>query len=393
MATQANQIDIPSSSNSLTEIEGEISAIHARRGSNLNLLISPGTLSKRRGAFHDAAMLQALITWARLSSDGQLKLTSRNQQTSKEDLLTESCEYSVGVAVLAMAPHIFVDGVEASRSESLKPALHRMDHAFEGNFEMLLKGRCVDLLCVSGANRQYLRPLFSRPEPTFVRDKFSLKATVRGLAVQAHPRAVDFLDENVLLALATLLHELFENTQDHAIKDLKEIPYRRHVEGLLVSWLHLTEDLVRDDFFQNSRLRDYWATLASIQKNREAVSGICFSFIDSGPGMAARLLGKDHFLMSKEEEREALLSCLRIRSTTKVEQGTGGGLTEVLTELKELHGLVRIRSGRLAIYKAFAPGLESLEPHEGFDNWFEEKKELGAVAGTVVSIFIPLPKA
>lgn len=390
MATYTNQFDIPSSCNSLAEIEAAVGSIRANRGANL--VISPATLSKRRGAFHDASLLQALLTWARLSPDAQLKISSRSQGLSKEVLLSESCDYSVGIAALALAPSISVDDVETQRAEALTPAQQRIDYAFEGRFDQLTKGRCVDLLSVSGAQRQYIKPLFSRPSSDSVKDKYSLKPTVRGLAIQAHPRASEFLSERVVLALSTLTHELFENTQDHATTDLRGHPYRRHVEGLFVSWLRLTDDLAKDDFFRSKQLRDYWATLASSQRDREAVAGICFSFIDSGPGMAARLKGKDHFEMSIQEERDALLECLRIRSTTKLEQGAGGGLTEVLTELSELHGLVRIRSGRLSISRAFSPGSTNSEPNEGFDDWFEDKKELPAVAGTLISIFIPLPK-
>ena len=299
MVTYTNQFDIPSSCNSLAEIELAIGSIHANRGASL--VISPSTLAKRRGVFHDAALLQALITWVRLSPDAQLKISSRNQGLTKETLLVESCDYSVGIAALALASSISVDGFETQRVDALAPAYQRIDHAFEGKFDQLTKGRCVDLLCVSGAQRQFIKPLFSRPNRDAVKDKYSLKPTVRGLAIQAHPRASEFLSESVVLALSTLTHELFENTQDHATTDLRGQPYRRHVEGMLVSWLRLTDDLVKEDFFRNKQLRDYWATLASSQTDREAVAGICFCFIDSGPGMAARLKGKDHFAMSIEE--------------------------------------------------------------------------------------------
>jgi hypothetical protein len=391
MATFSNQIDFTASESSLPELEAELAKIHGARGWDLS--ISPTLLSKRRGAFHDAAVLQVLITWARLNPSARLKLSSRNQGIPMERLLVESCDYSVGIATLAIAPIILVDGVEIPRSTSLLSAASRMDNAFEGRYEELVKGRCVDLLCVSGAKRQFVKPLFDGPNKDLLKDKFSLKTTVRGLAMKAHPRAAEFLSDSVIKALATFTHELFENTQDHAISDLGLKKYRRHVEGLFVSNVTWTDDSASNDFFSNAPLRDYWATLATIQStNREGVSGICFSFIDSGPGMAARMSGQEHFSMEIEQEREALLSCLNLRSTTKAESGAGGGLTEVLNELSDLHGLIRIRSGRLSIFKAFSPSAPVQEPHEGFQNWFENRESLAAVAGTLISIFIPLSK-
>lgn len=389
MVTFSNQIDFTSSESSLYELEAELTKIHGARGWDLS--VSPALLSKRRGAFHDAAVLQVLITWARLSPSSRLKLSSRNQGVAMERMLEESCDYAVGIAALAIAPTILVDGLEIPRSTSLASASTRMDNAFEGKYDELVKGRCVDLLCVSGAKRQFIKPLFAGPSADRLKDKYSLKTTVRGLAMKAHPRAAEFLSDSVISALATLTHELFENTQDHATSNLDRVPYRRHVEGLFVSNVSWSDSAASSDFFSNAPLRDYWATLADLQStSRDGISGICFSFIDSGPGMAARMSGKEHFRMEIDEERKSLLSCLNMRATTKAESSAGGGLTEVLTELSELNGLVRIRSGRLSIFKVFAPGTAPQLPHEGFQNWFESQASLAAVAGTLISIFIPL---
>ena len=108
--------------------------------------------------------------------------------------------------------------------------------------------------------------------------------------------------------------------------------------------------------------------------------------------MAARFSGKDHTQVTLEEEREALESCLRLRSTSKSHGGAGIGLTEVLDDLSDLHGLIRIRSGRTSIFKAFTPGASAQELHAGFGDWYVPPMPLQPVSGTVVSIFIPLPK-
>lgn len=381
--------EIPADVGSLAEIEKTISSIFALRGGNL--AVAPGTLSKRRGAFLDPALLQAIITWARLSPTGKLRLGHQGHLAASK-ALEESCDYAVGIGALAVAPEIVAAGEVTSRSAALKPATGRMEAAYEGDFSALQRGRSADLIAVGGAARQYLSPLFARSNPAVVKDKFGLKATVRGLALQAHPNADELLSDSTYSALATLTHELFENTQEHAGADIQLQPYRRHIEAMFVSWMSLSDSVARADFFGNATLRDYWASIAGGQSPRQQPAGLCISFVDSGPGMAARLLGKEYASMSDAEERHALLECLKIHVSTKPSRAAGGGLSEVLTELSALDALVRIRSGRLSIFKCFAPGVRRETLVDGFENWFDNDRALARVAGTLVSIFIPLPR-
>lgn len=108
--------------------------------------------------------------------------------------------------------------------------------------------------------------------------------------------------------------------------------------------------------------------------------------------MAARLLGKPVFQMTAEEEATALQQCLRMHVTSKSTHATGLGLNAVLSEIALAAGFVRIRSGRQAIFKCFLPGANSAIQNLDFENWFGPQRELLRVAGTLVSIFIPLPR-
>ncbi|RYH63464.1 MAG: hypothetical protein EON54_08245 [Alcaligenaceae bacterium] len=384
-------LEIGSTTNSIVEIEQAATAAFAARGGNL--LISASALSKRRGALHDAALLQVLISWARLSPNGKLKITGVSNPESSQSTLEECCSYSVGVGALSLAAEIMIGDFLIPRSMALMPAASRMESAYNGQYRDLQKGRAVDLICVAGAKRQYLKPLFSKPDSKGVKLKYDLISTVRGLALQAHPKADEIISTQTYSALATLTHELFENTQEHATSDVQQIPYRRHIEAVFVSWLTLSDSTTRQDFSSNSLLRDYWASVSDAQSTtREAAAGLCFSFLDSGPGMAARFLSKDYFQMSSEEERAALLNCLNVHQTTKNNPAAGLGLSEVLTELKALNGLLRIRSGRLSIFKCFPPGNPKGLAEEEFLDWFEDRKIHERVAGTLITVFIPTPR-
>ncbi|MGJ7614106.1 MULTISPECIES: hypothetical protein [unclassified Variovorax] len=372
---------------SLEQIEGGLTSVLAHR--NYDLALYPSALDKRRGPLRDPAYLQLLLTWARLSPRSNLRLLI-NPAPDSPPVLEQACGYSVGIATIAVAGGVKVGDVQVPRPIALALGIPRMDHAFHGNYDELIKGRQVDLLCVSGAERQYLKPLFDSPSPKGVKDKFGLKTTVKALAARAAPGAE--LDDQTISALALLTHELFENTQDHAIRQLDGSAYRRHVELMMAGWLVISDIESQNDLLVNQSLRDYWAALAAMQRPQRQVQGLCFSFLDSGPGMAARLTGREYFEMPLEEEREALRACLRMHMTSKREHATGGGLRAVLTEVSQACGFVRVRSGRQAIFRSFAPGVDPGDVCENFDDWFDDGRALERVAGTLITVFIPVPR-
>lgn len=374
---------------SLEEIDKAATTVHANREKDLGIFAT--ALDKRRGALRDAAFLQVLLTWSRLNPIRALNLLSHGDKTT-EAVLEEACGYSVGLALLSMASSIKVFGERVQRYSALSSGSERIEAAYQGDFQKLMKGRTIDLLCVSGAERQFLKPLFYAPTHSSVRDKFDLKATIRGLSVLSHAKAADVVDDGTTSALATLTHELFENTQDHAITGVDGKPYRRHVELMLASWLSFSDDESKTDLVGSQSLKDYWTALSHRFGSERQVSGICFSFLDSGPGMASRLLGKEYVAMSKDEERVALENCLRQSFSSKTKTATGGGIPEVLLEVAQASGFVRVRSGRHAIFKCFPPDEPVINVCENFEDWYDDGRELMRVAGTVISVFIPLPR-
>ena len=373
---------------SLEDVERALGTINGHR--EYGLAVSAGNLNKRRGSLRDAAYLQALLTWSRLNPEATLNVGGGSEQSASE-ILEVACGYSIGIAAMSMSGSVKVRGESVARQLALLGAKSRIEAAYQGDYASLVHGRTIDLLSVSGASRQYLKPLFNGPSPRTVKDKFALKTTIRGLAMRAAPSSTD-LGESTLSSLATLTHELFENTQDHAIADENERVYRRHVELLNVGWLSISEEDAKGDFYGNEALRAYWDAISSGQIGREKGAGLCFNFLDSGPGMVARLLRKPLYQMTVEEEASALRQCLRMHVTSKSTHATGLGLNAVLSEIAQSAGFVRIRSGRQAIFKCFLPGSSSAIQNLDFENWFGPQRELFRVAGTLVSIFIPLPR-
>ncbi|RYZ83672.1 MAG: hypothetical protein EOP06_19515, partial [Proteobacteria bacterium] len=115
-------------------------------------------INKRRGALHDAARLQALITWGRRAPQPFLKFHNSNPTNS---VVPELSEYAPGIAAMRFAHEIRVGNHIFTRREALEPAVAKMAAVDAFDLPKMISGRCVDLTCVSGAKVQYLRPLFS----------------------------------------------------------------------------------------------------------------------------------------------------------------------------------------------------------------------------------------
>ncbi len=161
---------------------------------------------------------------------------------------------------------------------------------------------------------------------------------------------------------------------------------------MFVSWNQIDNRLYASDFDGHNRLKDFWNRELSISGNqviKESLRCLQISFFDSGPGFASRITGQRAIKISLMDERQELIKCLMKNVTTKDEVGAGEGLPNVLAELRDIGGLVRIRSGRHSIFNAFRPKDIETELFD-FQDWENEK--LGCAEGAVISILIPLRK-
>ncbi|MES2206707.1 MAG: hypothetical protein V4525_07920 [Pseudomonadota bacterium] len=376
---------IVSNLNTISDIESAISKVNNNIGAGLQL--QKDSVNKRKGAMHDASRLQFLVTWARANPDSYLHFHPANNM---ESVLSEMCNYAPGIAALRMSDGIKIGNDVISRREALQRATEKMEHTDSQDFPKIIKGRSIDITCVSGAKLQYLRPLFTSRSPDAVKDKNGMHIFLQSLMNYINKKDMPLISNDFLKACSIFTKELFENTQEHAVQDHKGVPYITHVEGLIASWLNMEESEYASDFQGHEKLKDFWereAEQSSSSRGSEK-SLRCFqlSFFDSGPGFASRITGCKSTELERDEERKNLISCLQKNFTTKRQIGAGQGLPGVLVSLKEIGGLIRIRSGRYSIFNCFK--FNEDEDIFSFNDWTEEP--LDTVAGVVISLIIPL---
>ena len=367
----------------LEDIEAAMLRVLASGGASLQL--SKDFISRRKGAMHDAARPQLLVTWARLAREPRLCFHRANQVHS---VLQEICDYAPGITALRLCEGVEIGDQFVGRREALEPAVDKMSYSDQLQWGRIIKGRTIDFTCVSGSKVQYLRPLFTSRNPHAVKGKEGMFLVLTSLRDFIAKHDADLIPQSFIKACAVFASELLMNTQEHATSDHKNKPYLEHAEGLIVSWQQMNEHSYKADFQGHPRLQEFWnrESIAVSDGKEMALRCLQVSFFDSGPGFASRATGRVVEDLSVVEERRALLASLQKNASTKQEAGSGHGLPVVLAELREIGGLVCIRSGRLNVFNAFAPG----EQRDVFDFADWSPKVLAAAAGAVVSLLIPI---
>jgi hypothetical protein len=344
------------------------------------------TINKRRGAMHDTARLQTLVTWARGTPRPFLQFHPSN---TVEGVLQDLGDYAPGIAALRLADEVRVGPDVISRRDALAHAVSKMQATDAFDLPKMIGGRSIDMTCVSGAQVQYLRPLFSARRSEAVRRSDDMHQLLRQLSDYINKDDADLVPDSMLRALGVYVSELFSNTQEHATVDEAGLPYAAHVEGLIVSWNQLDEQGYAKDFAGHERLKQFWEDESILRSGGTRVLRcLQLSFFDSGPGFAARATGRPTTELDLGGERNALLRCLEKNTTSKKQVGAGLGLPGVLTELSRSGGLIRIRSGRHALFNVF--GSNTSSDLYDFADW--TAGALAPAAGAVVSLIIPLRK-
>ncbi|OOE61669.1 hypothetical protein [Salinivibrio kushneri] len=363
--------------------------------------LSSEAISKRHGALKDAARLQALVSIARNSAEKVLVLQN---SSNTEVVLQELCSYAPGLTSVRLNKSISINNELISRRKALLSAIEKMIASDNQRYADIVRGRSIDLCCVSGAERQYLSPLFSNKNSQAVRDTSLMKKTMVAIFKQINQREFNHLEGDLIEAFGIFGCELFKNTQEHALKDQYGNPYIEHVEGMIASWKDQSSETYEKDFMGHPRLSKYWNdnVVTSADGTKKTLRCMEVSFFDTGPGLVGRAFGTS---IDTASEKDALIKCIGKNFSTKSESGAGNGYPTILNQLSKVGGLIRIRSGNQCLFNCFdkdkhgfwtkEQSMEAAEHQKtqylmNFDNW--TNKSLGPTSGTVVSILVPLRK-
>lgn len=356
-----------------------------------------------------ASLIQFLITWAKRHSESTLYTHIQNS-TEAASQLTDLCNQDHGLVAVLIAKNIFnLSGKTSLKSFAYDAARSRVESMWLGPSASQRGGK-VFLLCADMTTKAALPAFYNVPTGgvTIVKDAESFEDLAKEIVTintKRHKSSKDGLLDEQIKDLGNILWELFKNTDEWAKSSWDNSKVSRSVRGI-ISESHL------DTASPKNNLRSSITGVPPLEKYFSHFDrGRAFleiSIFDSGPGLAQRWLSRPlSERVSIGDEYGAIVGCLAKHGTTSDRTNKGLGLHTVMTLLDRCQGFLRVRTGRLSLFRNFVekPYLEynigtlkrqNFNPKPYLIDW--ETQSLACtlmpfVEGTLTTMVIPLRKA
>ncbi len=380
----------------LSDIEGRYAEIISASGQSLQL---PTQFSDRAGIGVLPAISQFIATWVRAQPEG--RLFPPPNANSFDELVRQPH----GLIAVYMAPHLTDgSGHQLNRNEALRKARSVVDAMQSGRLQETTSDSSVFLASFAGARNEFLLPLYALPTTDGgLRGTSDFEQLTRDIVNACGSQLLQLAEERDLKAISSLLIELFENTNDHATKDVGGRRYdwtypnvraigAKHISIASVedAKVALKGDPLHQLYFGKALLKK--PTLdKSTRKETAQTDFLEIAVTDGGPGIASRWLADkepNRILedTSIDEELAMVRSAFEFGASSKVEGGTGIGLDAALRSLGRLRALFRLRTGRLCLYQDFGNSDAGFSP----SRWTLGGEQLSLATGTAYSILIPI---
>jgi hypothetical protein len=350
----------------------------------------PSDIPERIGV--DVSLLQLLMTWSQKQAVPSLRthgLLLDNAGTG----LTKACDNVVGLTAVTLSRSIVSWDQKDIRSQAHAKASQQVDEMVEERAEFQ-RGESFAVLCFDGTSKPHPRNLYyANGEVLSTRD---LKALlIRRLSLAESSRARRERIEKVATRLGTILFETFRNTHQWARTTADGVPIRMGVRGLLIrryrqhpaspdSGLEVRHE-------QDAPLADF---LAKRLDGSESGGVLELSVFDGGPGLVRRSrCTSDLAALSLADERAACLACFNKHNTSSGMPHRGIGLYASMRELDQMGGFLRLRTGRMSLYRNFHDEPFQEGTPASLADWpIQEGQPNADVAGTVLTFILPIPE-
>ena len=147
------------------------------------------------------------------------------------------------------------------------------------------------------------------------------------------------------LALAGALYELFRNTHEHARHDLAGNFIKRSLRAVQARRHPIAPQALARIAEDTPALAAYCRRLQP-RPGRAQLQLLEVSVLDSGPGLAARWLGRELTAADRGDvELNAVKACFAKGASTKPRPGAGMGLPNLIGVGRKSNGFLRLRTG------------------------------------------------
>lgn len=371
-------------------------------GTSAPLLIP--TRATQLGPGSEASVVQLMITWAAHQIRPILHTYAKSEDDEQIQEIVRR-QYGVVAAVLCAAAKArppSIDITKALKSAAFDALRRRLldtlrrEREYETGFVIgashSARGRAAELICVDHMDVGIVPPFY------FVdADGYRNLRDLRGftqLTNRVFERLVPIyyrrnFSHEFKNAVGAYAFELISNTHDHARTDLTGQELILSVRGLYARHYELTVHEYASMSAGYEPLQEYFHRVFTSNRG-ERRQLVELSVYDSGPGMAQRWTRRPLDALSPAEELAAVQECFYEGTTTKLHRMFGAGLPLVLALLEQQKGFIRIRTGHTSLYLDVTSGTAA---QRVLSRWLLPSNQcLARVAGTLISIFVPIPR-
>ena len=350
-----------------------------------------------------ASAIQAVNTWARLSKTRTLALSQSVANDEIENMVKRPHKFVA--AMFAKSISVTNETKKELRPQVNAAAKMAIEQQARSQFGQQRGGLCwfafVDHSSKGFDPNFYIAKAETIPEP---RQPEQFKAIIQKMVgkAMAAPGGGKEIAVSHLDALGRIFYELFLNTHEHGSRDRTRGTWLKpSVRIVYVQGINLSKTSAVGAVEHQPILFDYLETVANRYPDEGQSRFVEIGIVDSGLGYCDRWMAdqnpNEHLeQIAIEEEYNIFKKCFNFRQTSTLKDSKGNGLPVVMDRLTRLGGFMRIRSGRLGLFRNFISSPYSPDEPPEFLDW-ETKKMADAKAtpmpracGVAISLLIPL---
>jgi hypothetical protein len=349
-----------------------------------------------------AAAIQALITWGRNSSARNLII--RGTTDSLEDLVEGTISRPHKFCAIMMARSI----QDTVTNTNLRPILYVAAEAAIEKQATCTHGQQRGGLCwfvfvdhsTKGFDRNFY--LIGQDKKTEIRQLMQIRSVINSM-IEKSVRVVGGgkqLSNEDVDHIGRLFYELFLNSHEHGSRGHTRANWiKPGLRAIYSNAINLSPKGGESSLRGAPPIYSYLNSLE--MQNTERRRFVEISIVDSGIGFCGRWIADHSELgvvgdLSLNEEYEIFKKCFTFRQTSSKSSTKGHGLPVVMDRLTKLKGFMKVRSGRLSLYRNFVANPYVENEICSFADWCTKKldeeilTEMSPVSGVVVTLLIPL---
>lgn len=347
-----------------------------------------------------AAAIQAVNTWGRFSSSREIILGGQSEvvQEYADEIVNRPHKFSAAM----LAKKISLSSSDADIRGSVNIAARDAIENQAGSKHGQQRGALCWFSFVDHSSKGFDKNFYtmSSSEGALPRQLPQIESVIKSMVDKSIDvlGAAQKLSSDDMQHLGRIFYELFLNTHEHGTRGASRSAWLRPGQRIIYSNGISLFDKALEKRTQGERgLSTYLQThrVGEVEKSRF----VEISIIDSGLGFFERWCA-DHKQLSQghdlDFEYSIIKKCFSARQTSSGKDNKGLGLPVVMDRLTKLKAFMKVRSGRLSLYRDFISQPYASGDSCDFSDWMtalpasESLTQLGQVSGVAITFLIPL---